>query len=276
MGAEPRRGHRPARRRPPPRPADRGAAARSSCSSTDDDLDAIERAVPGRRAPPATATTRARWQMLDSEQLVLTRERDPGGGGGGPPPPRAGEGERRRRRARAQRQPRQRLPPLPEQGGAAGGRRGAVPRELSAAARGRSTTPTQWFDTLIATKRATALEDPELFATYVGAGARVAATSVSEHVDHLIAQLARIVGDERDRPRDVRSRPRASTTPRTPRTWGDAGIDEDVRGGLGATGSGDRAAGVVGPLERGAVGAGERHARVGASAASGTRRARTR
>jgi AcrR family transcriptional regulator len=55
--------------------------------------------------------------------------------------------------------------------------------------------PKQWFTTLMAIKRAKALEDPELFATYV-ALARESGDAVQHHVDTLIGQLTRIVGDE--------------------------------------------------------------------------------
>jgi AcrR family transcriptional regulator len=56
--------------------------------------------------------------------------------------------------------------------------------------------PEQWFRTLMAMKRAKAVEDPELFATYV-ALARESGDAVERHVDTLIGQLTRIVGDER-------------------------------------------------------------------------------
>ena len=55
--------------------------------------------------------------------------------------------------------------------------------------------PKQWFDTLIAGKRARAQDDPELFANYV-ALALESGDAVKNHVDHLIAQLTNIVGDE--------------------------------------------------------------------------------
>jgi AcrR family transcriptional regulator len=55
--------------------------------------------------------------------------------------------------------------------------------------------PKQWFDTLIAGKRSKAQQDPELFANYV-ALALESGDAVSDHVDSLIAQLTRIVGDE--------------------------------------------------------------------------------
>jgi AcrR family transcriptional regulator len=55
--------------------------------------------------------------------------------------------------------------------------------------------PKEWFDALIAGKRAKAHEDPELFANYV-ALALESGDAVKNHVDHLIEQLTRIVGDE--------------------------------------------------------------------------------
>jgi AcrR family transcriptional regulator len=55
--------------------------------------------------------------------------------------------------------------------------------------------PKQWFDALIAGKRARAQEDPELFQTYVNL-AMESGDVVRRHVDHLIAQLTDLVGDE--------------------------------------------------------------------------------
>src|SRR5215211_3559430 len=52
--------------------------------------------------------------------------------------------------------------------------------------------PREWFETLMATKRAKALEDPELFATYVALAAE-SGEVINRHVDHLIAQLTTIV-----------------------------------------------------------------------------------
>jgi AcrR family transcriptional regulator len=52
----------------------------------------------------------------------------------------------------------------------------------------------RWFDRLMASKRRRTLEDPELFATYVGlaAGAREV---VAAHVDTLVRQIAGIIAD---------------------------------------------------------------------------------
>lgn len=52
----------------------------------------------------------------------------------------------------------------------------------------------EWLATLLATKRKKALDDPELFATYmvlVGESSAV----IAAHVDGLVRQLARIIGD---------------------------------------------------------------------------------
>jgi AcrR family transcriptional regulator len=52
----------------------------------------------------------------------------------------------------------------------------------------------RWFDRLIATKRGRALEDPELFAAYVGLAAE-AREVVAAHVEELTGQLECIVAD---------------------------------------------------------------------------------
>lgn len=56
----------------------------------------------------------------------------------------------------------------------------------------------RWLDLLVRSKRQTALDDPELFATYIEltAGAR---DVVRAHVDTLVEQLARIIADDVDR-----------------------------------------------------------------------------
>jgi AcrR family transcriptional regulator len=51
-----------------------------------------------------------------------------------------------------------------------------------------------WLDLLVSTKRAKALDDPELFATYIELTAD-AREVVKAHVDKLTAQLARIISD---------------------------------------------------------------------------------
>jgi AcrR family transcriptional regulator len=52
----------------------------------------------------------------------------------------------------------------------------------------------RWLDRLVASKRAKALEEPELFATYVELAAD-ARDVVGAHVDTLVGQLARIIAD---------------------------------------------------------------------------------
>jgi AcrR family transcriptional regulator len=52
----------------------------------------------------------------------------------------------------------------------------------------------RWLDLLVTTKRRKALDDPELFATYIELAAE-AREVVRAHVETLVGQLARIVGD---------------------------------------------------------------------------------
>jgi AcrR family transcriptional regulator len=52
----------------------------------------------------------------------------------------------------------------------------------------------RWLDLLVRSKHTKALDDPELFATYIELAAE-AREVVNTHVDTLVAQLARIVGD---------------------------------------------------------------------------------
>jgi AcrR family transcriptional regulator len=88
-----------------------------------------------------------------------------------------------------------------------------------------STDARAWFDTLIATKRQRALEDPELFATYVSL-AHESGDVVRRHVDHLLAQLTDIVGD----PGTARAMFIATARFHDPRhagEWTEPGIDED-------------------------------------------------
>jgi AcrR family transcriptional regulator len=86
----------------------------------------------------------------------------------------------------------------------------------------------QWFDTLIATKRQRALEDPELFATYV-ALAHESGDVVRRHVDHLIAQLTAIVGDERTA-RALFDATARFHDPKHAAEWSAPGIDEQFEG----------------------------------------------
>jgi AcrR family transcriptional regulator len=84
--------------------------------------------------------------------------------------------------------------------------------------------PKDWFDTLIATKRAKAAEDPELFATYV-ALAHESGDVVKRHVDHLITQLTELVGDERTA-RALFDATARFHDPKHAREWAQPGIDE--------------------------------------------------
>ena len=52
----------------------------------------------------------------------------------------------------------------------------------------------RWLDLLVSSKRSKALDDPELFATYIELTAN-AREVVKAHVDTLVAQLARIIAD---------------------------------------------------------------------------------
>jgi len=52
----------------------------------------------------------------------------------------------------------------------------------------------RWYDTLIATKRAKILDDPELFATYHGM-IMESREVIEAHVDELVTQIAEIIAD---------------------------------------------------------------------------------
>jgi AcrR family transcriptional regulator len=84
--------------------------------------------------------------------------------------------------------------------------------------------PKLWFDTLIATKRAKAAEDPELFATYV-ALAHESGDVVTRHVDHLIGQLTDLTGDETTA-RALFDATARFHDPKHAREWAQPGIDE--------------------------------------------------
>ena len=86
----------------------------------------------------------------------------------------------------------------------------------------------EWFDTLIATKRAKAADDPELFATYVALAAE-SGDVITRHVDHLVQSLTRIVGDERTA-RALFIATARFHDPAHAASWGDPGIDEDFEG----------------------------------------------
>ena len=93
-----------------------------------------------------------------------------------------------------------RLPPLSEQGSASRRRHRALAREHRnpRSDRGRKGTAPQrlerWLDSLVQAKRRKALDDPELFATYIEL-ATDAREVVRTHVQTLVDQLARIVAD---------------------------------------------------------------------------------
>lgn len=52
----------------------------------------------------------------------------------------------------------------------------------------------RWLDVLIATKRRKALDDPELFATYIAISAE-SREVITAHVETLVGQLSHVVGD---------------------------------------------------------------------------------
>ncbi len=94
----------------------------------------------------------------------------------------------------------------------------------------------RWLDLLIATKRSKALDDPEMFATYMElvAGAR---DVVAAHVEELGAQLGRIVADGVERGEFAAAEPAAAGqavldatarfhNPAHASEWGDPGIDD--------------------------------------------------
>ena len=83
----------------------------------------------------------------------------------------------------------------------------------------------EWFDTLIATKRSRAQQDPELFATYVNL-AHESGDVVHRHVEHLIDSLATIVKD-RTTARALILATARFHDPRHAATWGEPGIDGD-------------------------------------------------
>jgi AcrR family transcriptional regulator len=73
----------------------------------------------------------------------------------------------------------------------------SISEPLEAIAAGKGTAPQRlerWLDRLVQTKRRKALEDPELFATYIELAAD-AREVVRAHVETLIDQLDRIIAD---------------------------------------------------------------------------------
>jgi AcrR family transcriptional regulator len=72
-----------------------------------------------------------------------------------------------------------------------------ISKPLEAIAAGKGTAPQRlerWLDGLVQAKRRKALDDPELFATYIGLAAD-AREVVKTHVEMLVDQLARIVAE---------------------------------------------------------------------------------
>jgi AcrR family transcriptional regulator len=93
----------------------------------------------------------------------------------------------------------------------------------------------RWLDGLVEAKRRKALDDPELFATYIELAAE-AREVVMAHVDTLVAQLARIIGDGAARGEFSASDPFATAravfdatarfhNPAHAPEWSDPGID---------------------------------------------------
>lgn len=73
----------------------------------------------------------------------------------------------------------------------------SISEPLAEVARGEDPAPERlrgWLDLLVASKRGRALEDPELFATYVGLAGE-ARDVITAHVEELVGQLARIIAD---------------------------------------------------------------------------------
>ena len=73
----------------------------------------------------------------------------------------------------------------------------AISEPLEAVATGKGAAPARlrrWLDLLVTSKRRKALDDPELFATYVELTAD-ARHVVTAHVDRLVGQLERIIAD---------------------------------------------------------------------------------
>jgi AcrR family transcriptional regulator len=109
----------------------------------------------------------------------------------------------------------------------------------------------RWLDRLIASKRSRALEDPELFATYI-AIVQDARDVVRAHVDKLVGQVARILADGAARGEMAVADPLAAAravfdatsrfhNPAHASEWSDPGIDAAfegvwslILGGLGA------------------------------------------
>ncbi len=109
----------------------------------------------------------------------------------------------------------------------------------------------RWFDLLIASKRKSVLDEPELFATYLALAAE-ARSVVKAHVDDLVGQIARIIADGVTRGEFTAADPLATAravfnattlfhNPAHAAQWSDPGIDASfegiwslILGGLGA------------------------------------------
>src|SRR6266508_3223860 len=118
-----------------------------------------------------------------------------------------------------------------------------ISQPLEAVAAGRGTPPARlrrWLDGLVQTKRRKALDDPELFATYIELTAD-SREVVKAHVDTLIDQLARIIADgvaqgqfSADDPREAARAAFDATSrfhnPAHAAEWGDPKIDDAYAG----------------------------------------------
>jgi AcrR family transcriptional regulator len=85
----------------------------------------------------------------------------------------------------------------------------------------------RWLDVLVRSKRTKAMDDPELFATYIELAAK-AREVVSTHVDTLVAQLTRIISDGVTRGAFEATNPAAAArfhNPAHAAEWSGPGID---------------------------------------------------
>jgi AcrR family transcriptional regulator len=98
----------------------------------------------------------------------------------------------------------------------------------------------RWLDILVDWKRSRALEDPELFATYVAIAAESRGV-IAEHVDALVGQLAAIIADGIERGEFAAADPQAAAravfdatgrfhNPAHAAEWSDPGIDAAYKG----------------------------------------------
>jgi AcrR family transcriptional regulator len=109
----------------------------------------------------------------------------------------------------------------------------------------------RWLDLLVESKQRRALDDPELFATYVAIAS--SREVIREHVDTLVGQLTEIIAEGVEKRELVAAEPRTAAravfdatgrfhNPAHAAQWADPGIDEAYEGvrslildGLGAT-----------------------------------------